>query len=271
MKLAFTTLGCPSWTLDQVVRAAVEYGYQGVEVRGLGPHVDLRESPEFSASQRPNTRRRFEDAGLAICCLGASSSFANPDRVAGSINEASAYVELAAELGCPLVRVFGGTAPEGESQEEAAARVAGALSELAPFAREHRVTLVLETHDSFSTGAKVAGALRQVASDSVGALWDLHHPYRQGEAPEETYAELAPYLRHTHVKDSRDGAYCLLGEGDVPVREMIRLLRRAPAQGPRPEWLSLEWEKRWHPEIADPEVAFPQYARTLKTYLEAAA
>jgi sugar phosphate isomerase/epimerase len=122
---------------------------------------------------------------------------------------------------------------------------------------------VLETHDAFSTGAQIAALLRQADHPSLGALWDLHHPYRQGEPPETTAQVLAPYLRHTHVKDSRDGRYCLMGEGDVPVARMLELLRAQGYDG----WISLEWEKRWHPEIAEPEEVFPQYARRLRSLL----
>jgi hypothetical protein len=31
-----------------------------------------------------------------------------------------------------------------------------------------------------------------------------------------------------------------------------------------------EWEKKWHPEIEDPEIAFPHYARTMTEYLREA-
>ncbi len=164
----------------------------------------------------------------------------------------------------PLVRVFGGTPPEGSSDGDAVSRVANALGELAPTARDHGVTVVLETHDHFSTGRQVAAVLERVGDPAIAALWDLHHPYRQGEQPAETHEALRPYLRHTHVKDSRDGAYCLLGQGDVPVKEMLDLLKGG---GSDALWISLEWEKRWHPEIAEPEVAFPAYARTLRSYL----
>jgi sugar phosphate isomerase/epimerase len=122
------------------------------------------------------------------------------------------------------------------------------------------VTVVLETHDAFSTGSQVGALLRRADHPAVGALWDLHHPYREGEAPEETVQVLAPFLRHTHVKDSRDGRYALMGEGDVPLGAMIRLLRARDYDG----WISVEWEKRWHPEIADPEEVLPQYARGLR-------
>lgn len=59
MHLTFSTLSCPAWSLDQILRVATENGYAGVETRGLQEHVDLRQSPAFQASQRAQTRGSF--------------------------------------------------------------------------------------------------------------------------------------------------------------------------------------------------------------------
>src|SRR5205085_2226853 len=59
----------------------------------------------------------------------------------------------------------------------------------------------------------------------------------------------------------------LLGEGEVPVRDMLGLLSAGGYQG----WVSVEWEKRWHPEIAEPEVALPQHLAVLGTWMREAA
>jgi sugar phosphate isomerase/epimerase len=57
--------------------------------------------------------------------------------------------------------------------------------------------------------------------------------------------------------------YVLTGEGRVPVRETVRVLRQGGYAG----YFCLEWEKRWHPELEEPEVAFPHYARVMTDYL----
>jgi fatty-acyl-CoA synthase len=53
-----------------------------------------------------------------------------------------------------------------------------------------------------------------------------------------------------------------LGEGDVPVREMLALLIGGGYDG----WVSVEWEKRWHPELGEPEVALPQHLWLLRNW-----
>lgn len=265
MKLAFSTLGCPQWKLDQIIAVARESGYDGVEWRGYQEEMELPRASIFAAGAREETRQRFREAGLEFPCLASSVRLSNltPEARQREREALKAYAELAAFLDCRLVRVFGGNLPSDQSREAMLPGMAELLRELGEIAAGFGITVVVETHDDFSTGAQVAELLRQAEHPSVGALWDLHHPYRQGEAPESTAQLLAPYLRHTHVKDSRDGRYCLMGEGDVPLARMLGLLREHGFDG----WISVEWEKRWHPEIAEPEEAFPQYARRLRELL----
>jgi sugar phosphate isomerase/epimerase len=129
------------------------------------------------------------------------------------------------------------------------------------------VATVLETHDDFAAGATVAATLARVSSPFVGALWDTHHPYRMGESTAETMALLGDRLRHVHIKDSRrrgDGwDLVLLGEGEVPVAEILHAIQASGYDG----WYCVEWEKKWHPEILDPEIALPQHAEVLRRML----
>ncbi|MDQ2687776.1 MAG: sugar phosphate isomerase/epimerase [Armatimonadota bacterium] len=266
MKLATSTLGCPDWSLSEILDNVKSYGYDGVELRGLGPDLDLTQSPHFATkSALEQTRRTFADAGLEICSVDTSAAFADPARAKQGLAEARNALTLAHALDAPFVRVFGGSVPAGATRVQAIQSLVASLRALGEDAEKSGdVTVILETHDDFSTGAQVAEVLTQVAHPRVAALWDLHHPYRQGESPEETWAALGAFVRHVHVKDSRPpDDYCLLAEGDIPILTMLRLLKHNGYDG----WISLEWEKRWHPRLADPSVAFPQYAAQLREML----
>jgi sugar phosphate isomerase/epimerase len=90
------------------------------------------------------------------------------------------------------------------------------------------------------------------------------------EPPGQTHAALGRWIRHTHLKDSLPASgerrYVLTGEGEVPVREQVRVLAGAGYTG----YYGFEWEKKWHPEIEEPEVAFPHYSSVIGEYLAAA-
>ena len=189
-KLAFATLGCPNWDLPTIARRAAEYGYDGVELRGVaGQHI----SPDLTLPQRQQTRRLFSDSGVEIAALMAYTRFAAATEAADQRAQEETlirFIELAADLGAPVVRTFGGDVPSDGDWAGAVARVAESLNNCAPAAEDHGVAIALETHDAFSRGAGVADVLAVTPSPAVGALWDLLHPYRHGESPEDTAALL---------------------------------------------------------------------------------
>ncbi len=266
VKLAFSTLGCPDWSLDEVIAATHSYGYDGVELRLLDGEII---TPELSQSERKRVRTAFTEAGVPICCLDSSIRVATgvePEQVAAEIR---AFLELAAELGAPMIRVFGGEWPAGWAEEQVFAATAALLNSVAPDAERLGVAVVLETHDSLSSSHTVAEVLRRVPSHAIGALWDTHHPYRMGEEPDQVIDALGDRILHFHVKDARRNEAArtgwdllLLGEGEVPVRDSLTTLLRRGYTG----WVAVEWEKKWHPTIEDPEIAFPQHAKLLREW-----
>lgn len=268
MKLAFSTLGCPKWSLDEIIRNAVTWGYQGVELRGLQDEMFLPKHPALTPENRETTRRRFHDAGLQIASLGSSARLGVPESEwQKQFDEAKAYAELAAALHCPVVRVFGGNIPKGMSKEDYLALVAERAQILAEFARPLKVTMALETHDALVKAEDVAIILSKVRDENLGCVWDVHHSVRAGEMPEQSVKYLGKRIVATHLKDSviKDGKirYVPVGQGDIPLIDAIKALRQVGYQG----FLTLEWEKRWHPELEEPEVVFPHFATTVQIWL----
>jgi sugar phosphate isomerase/epimerase len=91
-----------------------------------------------------------------------------------------------------------------------------------------------------------------------------------GQRRAEVWSDLGGRTLLAQVKDARretarpDGwQLVLLGQGEVPVREILQLLYGGGYAG----WISVEWEKRWHPEIEEPEVALPQHLSPLSKWL----
>jgi sugar phosphate isomerase/epimerase len=268
MKLAFSTLGCPKWSLEEIIRNAVAWGYQGVELRGLQDEMFLPKHPALTPENREATRRRFHDAGLQIVALGSSARLGVPENEwQKQLDEAKAYAELAAALHCPVVRVFGGNVPQGMDKATYFAIVAERLQFLAEFAKPLRVTMALETHDALVKAADVAAILAKVPAENAGCVWDVHHSVRAGETPEQSVNHLGKRIVATHLKDSvmKDGKvrYVLVGQGDIPLIDAIKALRKIGYQG----FLTLEWEKRWHPDLEEPEVVFPHFATTVQAWL----
>ncbi|MBC7319425.1 sugar phosphate isomerase/epimerase [bacterium] len=263
MKLSFSTLGCPTWDIKKIVESARRYGYNGVELRGAGrQHISL----EISPLERSEIKRLFEDNNVEICCISAYTRFASPIREEreANIETLVRYCELAREMNAPIVRSFIGNVPEGISESEYMNYIPEALHKVGEKIEGLGVDVVIETHDYFSTGKIISDIIRRTDSKNIKALWDVWHPYRSGESPKETVKYLKPYLRHMHIKDAKrigeDWQLVLPGEGDIPLKEIVDLLKEIDYQG----YLSFEWEKMWHPEIPEPEVSFPRYVEYMR-------
>ncbi len=264
-RIAFSTLAFPDADLATAVSLGRSWGYAGVELRLIdGELID----PAMPAASRARVKRTLAAAGLPAVAVDSSIRLTDEHPAA----ELRQFLELASDWEAPLVRVFGGALPDHgagrRARLEAAARV---LEEAAPAAERLGVAIGVETHDAFSASAVVAELLRLVDSAAVGAVWDSHHPHRMGERAADVWANLGPRVLLAQVKDARldpgrdDGwQLVLLGEGEVPVRDMLALLSDGGYRG----WVSVEWEKRWHPELAAPEVALPQHLATLGSWLE---
>jgi len=267
MRLAFSNLACPDWSLPEVVDAARRFGYEGVELRLVGGEVI--DPDALPPSERASVARLFAQARLPIIGVDSSIRLTTPDHD-GVERAIHRFLELAHDWKSDFIRVFGGAVPPGLSPQQAFDRAAERLNRVAPAAERLGVDIALETHDAFSSAANVAEVLRRVDSRAVGALWDTHHPHRVGETPPQILNLLGDRLLHVQLKDARrrepgkdSWDLVLLGQGEVPVAETIKLLReRGYAR-----WIAVEWEKKWHPEIAEPAVALPQHIEMLRRWL----
>jgi sugar phosphate isomerase/epimerase len=266
--LAFSTLGCPKWPFAQILDFAAANGFSAVELRCILADLDLPNRPEFASDQITATKKAIAAHGLKISDLGSSSEMhhTDPDKRAKSIADAKRFIDLAEKLEAPYVRIYGNKF-EGP-QDECLRRVAAGMRELALYAKPHNVTVIIESHGDFVTSPILKQVLTQADHPNAALLWDAHHTFVSGhEEPEVTVRELGPWIKHTHLKDSvlvnGEAHYVLTGKGSVPIARQMQALAAINYQG----YFCFEWEKLWHPDIAEPEVAIADFARVVPAYL----
>ncbi len=260
MKLAFSTLGCPDFSWSEIYTMAKDFGYSGIEMRGLGNNIFSIKAKPFCAENIDRTVEKLKKLRLEIPCLSSGCALKEYDKEEQTIAELKDYIDLATKLGSKYIRILADktAAPMGEVDDS---RILAALNKIVPYAEEHKVTLLVETNGVYSDTKRLAELLNNIESDYIGALWDVHHPYRYGnETPAETITNLGAYVKYTHVKDSvmEDGkvSYKIVGEGDVPLDDFISALRSINYEG----YISLEWLKQYAPELSDPGIVFPHFA-----------
>ena len=270
LPIAFSTLGCPGWTWPTVLDQADRLGYAGIELRGIQGDMDLTKRPELTGDGLKRTRRDLEARGIVVTDLGASAHMHEKDPAlrTAQLDEGRRLIDLAHALGVPYVRMFGDKMPPDEPKEDALKRIVDGFQQMAAYAKPAGVTVLIESHGDFTHSSDLQTIIEGVGSPAFALLWDAHHTFvAGGEAPADTYKRLGRYMRHTHLKDSKpegnDHRYVLTGTGVVPVKEQVRVLATNGYKG----FYCYEWEKKWHPEIEEPEVAFPHYVKVMTEYL----
>ncbi|MBE6928840.1 MAG: AMP-dependent synthetase [Ruminococcaceae bacterium] len=268
MKLSFSTLGCPDYSWTEIYSLAKDFGFHGIEVRGLGnENFSINASP-FRPENLEDTRATLKRMKLEICCLSSGCALRYADKHEESIEELKEYIAVAKALDVPYIRVLGDQTvePQDDFPDE---NVIEPMQILAPIAEEAGVTLLIETNGVYSDTARLADVLARIGSDAVAALWDWNHPYRfNNESPETTIKNLGAFIKHCHIKDSVvvDGKveYRLVGEGDLPkMAEYMKALRSLNYEG----YISLEWLKQYAPELTEAGIVFPHYVHFMSQYL----
>jgi sugar phosphate isomerase/epimerase len=240
-----------------------------VELRGILDQMDLSKVPEFQPFRLAQTKRELVDRGLVVPDLGASINLHEQDQTkrAAAMAETRRFIDLASAMGTPYVRVFGNEYPKGMERKAVLEYIGAGLRELGEYGKPRNVSVIIESHGQFTDSPTLLELMRIADSPNVAILWDAHHTFVAGEQPENTVAQLGKYIRHTHLKDSvpagTDRKYVLTGTGEVPVKRQVAALARIGYKG----YYSFEWEKRWHPEIEEPEIALAQYATVMAGYL----
>lgn len=268
MKIAFSTLACPDFSWPDIYSMAKDLGFDGIEVRGLGDDIFAVKAPPFTEAQLPHTLKKLRALRLEIPCLSSHPCLKDISREVENRQEILQYIELASKLGTPYIRILADRTVEPEGPVDDTA-VAAQLLRLAPAAEKAGVTLLVETNGVYADTARLRSLLDMVASDSVAALWDMHHPYRvANEMPEKTVQNLGAYIKYVHIKDSvvsdTGVHYRLMGEGDLPIAEMIMALQSINYEG----YVSLEWVKRWSNDLCDAGIVFPHFVNYMSRYTQ---
>ena len=251
MKRAFSTLCCLSYNIEEIFQLAVDACMDGVELR-----LDMEKIRAWHKNDEVYALiQTWPSQGLVVTDVAASISVLRYDETV--IEDAKLCVDVAAGIGAGAVRVFAGAHRKRFSEvvQNDWDGMSRCLRDICDYAAEKQIEIWLETHSDLSTAAATRQMIDLVGAPNLKILWDVMHSIEFKESLEESLTALEGRLAHVHWKDGRpleDEDLCEyvhtdLGKGEMPLKELLRLLRKVGYNG----YFSLEWESPWRAEIRD--------------------
>ena len=253
MNLSFSTRGWQKFSWDENVSTALTMHFGGIELYNVQKESVLtgRGGPLHKYNTAA-TVRELHEKQLKIPCMDTSCDIS----VSGSMADIVTVMEIAHDIQCPCIGVT--------AQFDDEDTVRQTLSALVPIAREQGVCILIKTSGIYADTARLRSMLDDFACDELGALWDIHHTYRDfGESGDTTIKNLGAYVRHVHLRDSDDdNSYNLIGEGTLPVASMMRALSSVDYDG----FISIEWKPEWMEDLDDREIIFPHFVNYMNRF-----
>lgn len=196
-------------------------------------------------------RRRIEDRGLQACMLTCAPDFTHPEATGrrATFDEMRAMIELAHQLGAPLIRVTAGQAHPSVSRDRGVAWVVDGITKLLPDAEAAGVTFAYENHTKASVwqypdfsedSAIFLEIVRAMEGTALRVNFDTANPLVHGEDPLPLLRQVAHRVASIHANDT--GArgrfdFCVVGQGLVPYPEIFTFLKRTVGFD---GWISVE-------------------------------
>jgi len=267
MKLSFSTNG---WQLgfDQLINVCAENKIGGLEIHDINCNAFKSTAPFSKENIRATVKKLFEN-GVCVSCIDAVGNFARIDDSTKNVEEVKRLIGLAQDLNCKYLRIHAYKDDKVKfTEQEIYDGVKSVITELLPIAIKSDVTLLIESMGVFADTEKLAEVLDYFACDNVSALWDIHHTHRYPqESAEISVKNLGKHVKHLHIKDSLVGEngeinYCLLGEGDLPIKNVFDSLRSINYEG----YVSLELLPEWLKSLGDVDIVLPQFVGYMSTF-----
>ena len=174
-------------------------------------------------------KRRAFKLGLDISGTGVRNNFAQPDKDkrAADVQLVRNWIEVAAKLGAPVIRVFAGAEPKDHPRDEVNKWMVENLKECVACGKQHGVLVGIQNHGDFlKTAEQVIQIVKMVDSEWFGVIVDTGN-FQQGD-PYEQIAQVVPYAVNFQVKESPYGSNSPVR---MDVKKLVQIVRAGGYRG----------------------------------------
>ena len=206
-------------------------------------------------------KRRAFHLGIEITGTGVRNNFAQADKAkrAADVQLVKNWIEVAAKLGAPVIRVFAGAESEGHSRAEIAEWMAADLKVCAEHGKKYGVLVGIQNHGDFlKTSEQVLQIVKMVDSEWFGVIVDTGN-FQTGD-PYDEIGRVVPYAVSFQVKES---PYGNASPVRMDLKKLVQVIRAGGYRGYLPiETLVVPGQPY------DPFVKVPQFARAVRAAIE---
>jgi sugar phosphate isomerase/epimerase len=192
-------------SLEQFIPKAAKLGYEAVMLMAKRPHLSLL---DLTPTARRDLKVLADAQGVRIAALACYNDFTAGADVADvplremQVHYLGELARLAADLGCPLLRVFTAYERAGVAYQTAWEQTVAALREAAKRVADFGVILGVQNHHDLAVHHdSFADLIEEVGVPSCKACFDAWAPALHGEDLAAAVRRLAPHIVHTTVAD----------------------------------------------------------------------
>ena len=262
MKLSFSTKGWHGKSFDDFIKIAKELRFSGIELHNVKNRLFTETGSVFDDNLSTVTLRKLYENKITIPCIDCICDPADYSQGEDSYSEFLECVRIAKNLRIKNIRIHAKSHDDNDITN-----VKSFLDKVMPLIEKEGITVLFETSGLFACTSKLRNLLEEYASDNLASLWDMYSTYFvANELAEETIENLGAYVKHIHVKDAvkteNGTSYVLMGEGELPIKDMINALRSVNYDG----FISLEWSPKWFEELDDIEIILSQFENYISQF-----
>jgi sugar phosphate isomerase/epimerase len=263
MKLSFTTMSTPGLGVLKSAKLAAQYGYDGIDLRisdYLG-ELNLKSSlKEINEVKNQISSEGIQLSGLL--CYNKSGGVV--DALWKDMQEdLKRHLELANILGSPSIRIFAGNPLEFENRNVFIEKTSEVIFDVLDYEKSE-IKILLQNHLNGFTVKQGIQLAELIKNPNFGLVFSPDHCVLQNEEPEKYKEALKKYSKQLYMADLKvvgSEYICVLpGNGMVQLKEAFQALGGEAFEG----WVTFKWEKIWHNELEEADLALPFFIEYFK-------
>jgi len=275
-KISFTTMGTPAQDGFEAIKIAKKFGFDGVDLRVSEVKGEL--TPESSDDDILALKRAFDSEGIqsaGLFCYGKRGIPVDDENYWSIFTDKlKRELHIGSVLGSPSIRMFGGDISGYSSEENYIEDMGKAITSALDAFPDMQI--VLQNHCgsfTFLNGVKLSKLLN---NDRFGIAFSFDHCYLMQENREDVLAVAKEHTKQLYLSDIKldpdgktndnnylVGSSIMPGQGDIQNELALSAVGGKDFEG----WITFKWEKIWHDELEEHDVAFPHFLNYLKEIL----